>query len=128
VLRPADALSASVDSYARRNVIGAHRIGPIYAGRALEQNGHHDWFVTLEAGRCYTFVGRGEEGKNGDGIRKLSLYLWGPPSGRRLTDRRASEPVSVMPYCVSITGPYHFQVKAGEGKGEYRVGIYRSKG
>jgi serine/threonine-protein kinase len=113
-----DAISARVEKQGASNVPGGHRLGAIYAGAAAEEGGRSDWFVELEGGHCFTFVGEG-----GDSVKKLYLYLWGP-RGRRLTQTREDTPHAKMVYCTAFPGSYHFQAKVDDGNGEYRVGIY----
>jgi hypothetical protein len=113
-----DELGERVDAQAAIVVPGARRVGEIFRGVAMRENDHSDWYVTLEGGRCYTFVGGG-----GPGITGLYLYLWGP-NGRRVADRRSDTTDTQLAYCTPIPGPYHLQAKAGRGAGEYRVGVY----
>ena len=115
---PGDALSASVDGIASTRFGGGFRVGEILRGLAMNEDGRADWYVTLEAGRCYNFVGAG-----GPGVRELSLYLWFP-TGRRATQERANQPIATMMFCSPMAGPYHVQAKVTEGRGEFRVGIY----
>jgi hypothetical protein len=113
-----DTLSLAVDAQAQVSAPGYSRQSEIYRGVAGSEGGRSDWYVQLEAGRCYNFIGAG-----GAGVRKLFLYLW-EPSGRRVTDRRNPGPLTIMPYCAPFAGPYHLQAKVDEGAGEYRVGVY----
>ena len=112
-----DTLSFAVDQQAQVNAPGYQRVGAIYRGAGME-GGRSDWYLPLEAGRCYYFIGAG-----GAGVRKLFLYLWGP-DGRRVADRRNPGPLTVMPFCAPYAGQYHTQAKIDDGAGEYRLGIY----
>jgi hypothetical protein len=113
-----DTLSLAVDAQAQVSAPGYARQSEIYRGVASSEGGRSDWYVQLEGGRCYNFIGAG-----GAGVRKLFLYLW-EPSGRRVTDRRNPGPLTIMPYCAPFPGPYHLQAKVDDGAGEYRVGVY----
>jgi len=113
-----DELSSRVEKQGGGAVPGGHRVGAIYKGAAADEGGRSDWFVDLEGGHCYTFVGEGAES-----VKKLYLYLWGP-RGRRLTQTREDTPHAKMVYCTAFPGNYHFQAKVDDGQGEYRVGIY----
>jgi len=113
-----DELSGRVEKRGASVVAGGHRVGAIYRGAAAEEGGRSDWFVDLEGGHCYTFVGEGA-----DNVKKLYLYLWGP-KGRRLQSTREDTSHAQMSYCTAFPGNYHFQAKVDDGAGEYRVGIY----
>lgn len=113
-----DPLSAQVDTLAASRFGGAFRIGDHYRGMAMEEDGRTDWYVTLDMGRCYNFVGAG-----GPGVRALSLYLWFP-TGKRATQDRAPQPISSLTFCAPMPGLYHLQAKVSDGRGEYRVGVY----
>ncbi|MDB4966458.1 MAG: hypothetical protein JWN44_2147, partial [Myxococcales bacterium] len=115
---PADMLTSRVERQSALSLPGGHRLGAIYKGAAAEEDGRSDWYVDLELGKCYTFVGEG-----GDGVKALYLYLWGP-HGRRVRDSRVDTPHAQMTWCTLLPGNYHFQAKVSDGKGEYRVGIY----
>jgi hypothetical protein len=112
-----DTLSLAVDQQASVNAPGYQRVGAIYRGAGAE-GGRSDWYLPLEGGRCYMFIGAG-----GAGIRKLYLYLWGPDN-RRAADRRTPFPLAVMPFCAPYHGSYHVQAKIDDGAGEYRLGVY----
>ncbi|MGZ3440713.1 MAG: PEGA domain-containing protein, partial [Polyangia bacterium] len=113
-----DELSGRLEKSGGALVAGGHRVGAIYRGAAANEGGRSDWFVPLEGGHCYTFVGEG-----GDGVKKLFLYLWGP-AGRRLQSTREDTPHAKMSYCTAFPGTYHVQAKVDDGQGEYRFGIY----
>ena len=112
-----DTLSLAVDQQATVNAPGYQRVGAIYRGAGAE-GGRSDWYLPLEGGRCYMFIGAG-----GAGVRKLYLYLWGPDN-RRAADRRGPQPLAVMPFCAPYPGSYHVQAKIDDGAGEYRLGVY----
>jgi hypothetical protein len=112
-----DVLSLAVDQQSGVSAPGYHRMGAIYRG-AGSDGSRSDWYLPLEAGRCYVFIGAG-----GPGVGRLYLYLWGP-DGKRVTDRRNTTPLTIMPFCAPYAGSYHLQAKIGEGGGEYRVGVY----
>jgi hypothetical protein len=116
---PADALEAEVQRIATSSSPGARRVGEFMRG-AGDKNSHMDWFVPLEAGTCYYFVGVG-----GAGIEFLSLYLW-DPQNKRITENRAKSPQVTLAACTTFPGPHHVQAKVGKGMGEYRVAIYRA--
>jgi hypothetical protein len=112
-----DTLSLAVDQQASVSAPGYQRVGSIYRGAGGE-GGRSDWYLPLEGGRCYMFIGAG-----GPGVQKLFLYLWGP-DGRRVADRRNPGPLTIMPFCAPYHGSYHTQAKVDDGGGEYRLGVY----
>jgi hypothetical protein len=111
-------ITAIVDQQAAVNAQGHVRVGDYLRGFADRRNGHADFFVTLDPGRCYTFVGAG-----GPGVEELSLYLWAP-NNMRVADNKPRGPVALMAYCTMLPGPHHLQAKVGRGAGELRVGVY----
>jgi hypothetical protein len=113
-----DDLAARVEKQGAAAVSGGHRVGALYRGAAAEEGGRSDWFVPLEGGHCFIFVGEG-----GAGVNKLYLYLWGP-GGRRLQSTREDTPHARMGYCTAFPGTYHVQAKVDDGQGEYRLGVY----
>jgi serine/threonine-protein kinase len=115
---PADHLARELEKTAATLSPGAHRVGPYYSGEALQPQGRTDWYFTLEPGRCYTFVATAVPGVN-----ELLIYLWGP-RGNRVVPRAEGRPTATMQYCAQMPGMYHFQAKAGQGQGAYKMGIY----
>jgi hypothetical protein len=113
-----DLLGQSVDQQAAISAPGQRRAGDFLRGFADRNNGHGDFFVPLDAGRCYTFVGLG-----GAGVEELALFLWAP-NNKRVADVKARGPMATMAYCVALPGPHHLQAKVHRGMGELRVGVY----
>jgi hypothetical protein len=116
--KPSDPVGAAVERLARSSAPGTKRMGDLYAGHGNDGGQHSDWWVTLEAGRCYDFVTTG-----GDGVERMFVYLWGP-RGRRVTDRGEGSPGVSVHYCANATGSYHFQAKLAGGRGDFKMGIY----
>jgi len=106
-----------VDGQAATLAPGARRVGNFFSAMAPKGQ-KNDWFVPLEAGRCYTFIAAG-----GAGVQFLSQFLW-DPSGRRVSDNKSKSAESVMGFCTATPGPYHLQAKVEKGGGELRVGVY----
>jgi serine/threonine-protein kinase len=113
--RPTDALASAVEHLAPS---GTKRVGPFYGGHANEDDEHSDWFMMLEAGKCYSFVSAG-----GPGVKELYVYLWGP-NGKRVTDRREGKGSVILEYCAAQTAQYHFQCKVADGAGDYKTALY----
>ncbi len=111
-----DELARRIMSQAQSAAPGARKLGAIFRARATDQK--TDWTQHLDAGRCYTFVGAG-----GDGLKQLGLYLWSP-TGEKMTFQRAAGPNAVMYHCTKAAGPYRFQAKQNNGKGDYAVGLF----
>lgn len=116
----ANALDGHIDEQARMMAPGAVRVGDFFSGYG-NKGQRSDWFVPLEAGHCYTFIGAG-----GAGVQWLSQFLW-DPTGRRVADNKSKTPQSVMGFCAPMPGPYHLQAKVEKGGGEYHVGVYAKK-
>ena len=94
-------------------------MGALYSGEATDDGQHSDWWVNLDAGKCYNIVASGSSG-----VEELLLYLWGP-DGRRVTERKEGHPNVTLSYCAAVPGKYHFQVKVGDGAGAYKAGLYQ---
>jgi hypothetical protein len=109
-----DMLAVAVDNQARAAFPSYRRMGDFYRGADKMT----DWYVNLEMGRCYAFVGSG-----GPGVEELSVYLWAP-TNKRVADQKAKSPNVAMQFCTQMGGPYHFQGKWGKGSGEYRFAVY----
>jgi serine/threonine-protein kinase len=116
--KPSDPVGAAVEQLAHASAPGTKRMGNFYAGHGNDSGQHSDWWVTLEAGRCYDFVTTG-----GAGVERIYAYLWGP-RGRRVTDRGEGSPGVTLHYCANAPGSYHFQAKLAGGKGDFKMGIY----
>jgi hypothetical protein len=115
-----DALNAHIDGQAQSFAPGAARVGDFFAGFG-DKGQRSDWYVPLEAGKCYTFIAAG-----GAGVQFLSQFLW-DPSGKRVADNKPKNAQSVMGFCSVLPGPYHLQAKVEKGGGEYHVGVYGKK-
>jgi hypothetical protein len=113
----ADALNEYIESHAKSLAPGALRVGEFFSGFG-DKGQRSDWYVPLETGKCYVFIGLG-----GAGVQFISQYLW-DPSGRRVSDNKSKSAESVMSFCAGIGGPYHLQAKIEKGTGEYHVGVY----
>jgi hypothetical protein len=110
-----DPVEQMAEQQAAASAPDSGRVGAFFHGAGKKT----DFTVMLEQGKCYFFSGAG-----GDGVKKLSLYLWGPPRNERLSDNRARSPLSSMMYCATVTGMYKFQAKIEGGDGAMVVGLY----
>ncbi|MCC6806477.1 MAG: hypothetical protein IT381_03555 [Deltaproteobacteria bacterium] len=89
------------------------------AGATLRGFGKRsDWVQSLEAGKCYAFVGVG-----GPSAKRMALYLW-DPNGKRRADRKSKEPIAVIYHCPYVTGPFHLQAKVKRPESGYAVGVF----
>lgn len=111
---PAVPLEQQVDQQMSAQAPGAMRVGPMFSGSGPKM----DFTVQLERGNCYWF-----SGVTDDSGEKLSLYLWGPPYSRRLTDARSPTASATMGHCPVVSGMYHFQAKTRRD-GTFVVGVY----
>ncbi len=116
-----DAGAASLDSrvakLAGTSASGAEMLGEPFNGTADST----DWYVALEKGKCYWFVGAGD-----DDIDKLSLYLWDPEDKRVKASKAETNEVTVG-HCPKSAGMFHFRAQTAGGGGAYQVGIYAKK-
>lgn len=118
---PANAEKANLDervsTLAKTSAAGAEMVGDPFKGNANST----DWYVALEKGKCYWFVGAGDES-----IDKLELYLWDPSDKRVKASKAETNSVSVG-HCPEVGGMYHFRAQVNGGEGEYQVGLYAKK-
>lgn len=110
-------LDARVATLAKTSAAGAEMIGEPFKGDTAST----DWYVALEKGKCYWFVGAGD-----DDIEKLSLYLWDPDDKRLKASKAESNEVTVG-HCPDAPGMYHFRAQTEGGVGNYQVGLYAKK-
>lgn len=115
---PTTPLPAIIDQQMAAQAPDARRMREFLVG----QGERTDFVVNLEAGKCYWFSGAADPE-----VERLSMYLWGPPSGRRLADSRPHSRNTTLGYCPMMTGNYKFQAKI-EGEGRYLVGVYEKGG
>ena len=111
---PAVPLEQQVEQQMIAQAPGARRVGEMFAGNGPKM----DYTVQLERGNCYWI-----SGVTDDAGEKLSLYLWGPPYGQRLTDARSPTASATMGYCPLVSGMYRFQAKTRRD-GTFVVGVY----
>ncbi|MSP59314.1 MAG: hypothetical protein EXR72_03055 [Myxococcales bacterium] len=118
IAAPMDMLGGQLAQMAAAVAPGQRQYGPVLAGFSSEGRGQ-DLFVTLEGGRCYTFVSVGSPM-----IRQLNSYLFMPGRGKRLASERSRSNMTKITHCAAFPGPYHLEIKAEEGGGEFRTGVY----
>jgi hypothetical protein len=118
--RPAQAQSLGeiVDQQVAAGAPRLHRIGDYYQAIATRKGDRSDWYLPLEAGRCYWLGGAG-----GGEVRELFLYVW-DPDNRRLADNRPKSPTVTLAFCAAKSGMHHVQAKVARGAGPYLVGAY----
>lgn len=110
-------LGKVVDDMAKASAPDSERVGDHFAG----ETDHTDWYAALETGKCYWFIGAGD-----DGVKELYLYLWDPADKRITASKSESNRVTVG-HCPTSSGMYHFQAKVNSGSGKYKVGIFAKK-
>jgi hypothetical protein len=89
-------------------------VGDFFTGSADKT----DWYSALDAGKCYWFIGAGDEG-----IDQMHLYLW-DPEDQRVTANKSTTNRATVGHCPQRSGMYHFQANIVAGTGTYKVGIY----
>jgi hypothetical protein len=102
---------------AKASAPDSERVGDHFAGHA----DHTDWYVALETGKCYWFIGAGD-----DDVKELYLYLWDPADKRITANKSENNRVNVG-HCPTSSGMYHFQAKVNSGSGKYKVGVFAKK-
>lgn len=94
---------------------GAKQVGAYFEGTVDETT----WSTSLQAGKCYWFIGAGQTGK----VKKLALYVWDPKNSR-ITATKAESNVVNAGHCAKETGMYRFQAKVTSGGGPYKVAVF----
>jgi hypothetical protein len=115
--KPAANLDGEVVALAKSSAPGADKVGDSFSGDA----GSTDWYVALEQGKCYWFVGAGD-----DSVEKLSLFLWDPSDKRVKASNSETNRVTVG-HCPPTGGMYHMRAQVQGGGGEYKVGVFAKK-
>jgi hypothetical protein len=110
-------LGKVVDDMAKATAPEAERVGEHFSGEADKT----DWYVALETGKCYWFIGAGEED-----VKELWLYLW-DPAEKRITVNKSENNRVTVGHCPTSGGMYHFQAKVNSGEGKYKVGVFAKK-
>jgi hypothetical protein len=110
-------LGKIVDDMAKASAPDATRVGEHFSGSTDKT----DWYVALETGKCYWFIGAGA-----DSISELYLYLW-DPKDKRITANKSENNRVTVGHCPTSSGMYHFQAKANSGDGKYKVGVFAKK-
>ncbi len=110
-------LDSRVGALAKSSAAGADLVGEPFKGDADST----DWYVALDKGKCYWFVGAGDEG-----VEKLALYLW-DPSDKRVKASKAETNEVTVGHCPDESGMYHFRAQVNGGAGSYQVGLYAKK-
>jgi hypothetical protein len=114
-----DDLGSVVDDMAKASAPDAQRVGDHLAGETDKS----DWYVALESGKCYWFIGAG----NG-GVGQLTLTLWAPPPTEKQIALNQSENNRVtIGHCPATSGMFHVQAKVDGGEGKYMVGVFAKK-
>jgi hypothetical protein len=110
-------LGKIVDDMAKASAPQAERVGEHFSGEADKT----DWYVALETGKCYWFIGAGD-----DEVDELWLYLW-DPQDKRITVNKSENNRVTVGHCPTSSGMYHFQAKVNSGEGKYKVGVFSKK-
>jgi hypothetical protein len=113
-----DPLADAVDRQVAAGAPKLHRLGDYYRAFANRNGDRSDWYVPLDAGKCYWLGGAGEAG-----VRELFLYVWGPDN-KRVADNRPKSAQVTLAFCASMSGMHHVQAKVAKGNGPYVVGVY----
>ncbi len=75
------------------------------------------FYMPLEAGNCYWFMGSG-----GSGVQDVDMYLFDARDSRVADDRSNSVDMKIH-YCPPSTGQFHVELKLKKGKGEVAMQV-----
>ena len=122
-----DPVDAKLAAIAKKQAPGMQAEGPAAKGM-LQEGGHLETMVTLQAGKCYAIVGYSPAGS----VKDLDLHLLAPPfytflAGQDTTDDNT--PVvgkGQSPMCPIIPLPvaYKVDIFARKGSGPVEVQLY----
>jgi hypothetical protein len=124
---PPDAAEAGLKALAGKQAAGMKPDGPLAKG-TLQEGGHLEMMVTLQAGKCYSILGYSPV----PGVKDLDLHLLAPPlynvlSGEDTTDDNtpivAKFPNPICPV-VAVPLPYKVDIFAEKGAGAVAVQLY----
>lgn len=97
---------------------GATQVGNFYTGTASK----NDFFVQLEKGTCYWFIGAAQKG-----VDDYYIYLW-DQNNKRMGETKASSNKAQFGHCAEKSSMYRVQVKVDSDKDEVKLGIFAKKG
>lgn len=89
-------------------------------GRAVRGELEDGFIVMLDADKCYSIVGVGE-----DTLQSIS-FLVTAPSGAWVAKTKEPARAPALRLCAKLSGPHRIGVKL-KGRGDYLVGLYASK-
>ncbi len=123
----ADAADTGLKALATKQAAGMQPDGPVAKGM-LQQGGHLEMLVTLQAGKCYSILGYSPV----PGVKDLDLHLLAPPfynilSGEDTTDDntpivgKAPNPMCPL---IPVPLPYKVDIFAEKGSGPVSVQLY----
>jgi len=110
-------LDTKVEEQGKLSAPEGQRVGDVLHGMASGRT-EAEWFVLLDNAHCYWLSGVG-----GDGVDRLSLYLW-DPAGRRAESQRGGGPSVLTKYCPSRAGQFKLHARTAGGIGVVGIGIY----
>ncbi len=111
---PAVDLAADIDAAAKTEAPQASRVGELFDGKSNQT----DWYIQLDADKCYWLVAAGEPS-----VKGLPSRLW-VPQDKGITANKSQTTRGGVGHCPAVSGRYHFQAKVAEGSGKYQVGVY----
>jgi hypothetical protein len=122
-----DPLDAGLKDLASKQAAGMAPDGPAVRG-TLQQGGHLEMLITLQAGKCYSILGFSPS----TGVKDLDLHLLSPPlynilSGEDTTDDNlpvVGKPPTPMCPAVGVNIPYKVDIYADKGGGPVAVQLY----
>lgn len=119
--QPLDALGRRMNQIARALRQRGYAPDQDFGGRSFLPQGEGDVHeLTLEPGRCYTFVGLSSAG-----IQDLRFALFDPTGAEVVRDDSVA-PHALVHACPQVAGPYHFVATAARGTGVYDYRVHTS--
>jgi hypothetical protein len=79
--------------------------------------------ITLQMGRCYTFIGT-----VGPGAEQLSIYLFDPGGKTVIKDTTDKAIAPSMTWCTKMPGVYKLLGKVKRGQGELAIQAFTPRG
>lgn len=110
-------LEKIINDEAAATAPGAAQLGNFYTGTATKS----DFYVQLEKGTCYWFIGAAQPG-----VDDYYIYLW-DPSNKRIGETKADSNKAQFGHCAEKSAMYHVQVKVDDDEDAVKLGVFAKK-
>jgi hypothetical protein len=81
----------------------------------------HDFYVQLERGTCYWFIGAAQKH-----VDDFYIYLW-DPKNKRVGENKAKANKAQFGHCATDSGMFHVQAKLDDATKPAKVGVFAQK-